>query len=115
MGEQIFNVPTGLSTKIKLIRKVRPFQKIYHAGFKVKLSLAENEDGTWSTVNCQVDNHEGHPISEEAFLTYKRSRKVNDKDMKLIEDLIEGEAQPPIFLMEEKIWELLMMPNSLEM
>ena len=92
-GRIDFQCPHGIKYKSRS-DKVRPFQKIYHTGCKVKLSLAENEDGTWSTVNCQVDNHEGHPISEEAFLTYKRSRKVNDKDMKLIEDLIEGEAQP---------------------
>ena len=88
-----FQCPHGIKYKSKAEKK-RPFQKIYHTGCKVKLSLAEQEDGSWITVNCQVENHDGHPISEEAFLTYRRSRQINDKDMKLIEDLIEGQAQP---------------------
>lgn len=42
--------------------------KNYYSDCKVKLSLTEQEDGTWMTVNCQVDKHDGHPISEEVFM-----------------------------------------------
>ena len=61
---------------------------------QVKLAVAEQPDGSWMTVNWQVDKHEGHPVTEEDFRSHNRTKQINDNDKKLIEDLLEASAQP---------------------
>ena len=61
---------------------------------QVKVAIAEQQDGSWETVNCMVDKHDGHPISEEAFMSRKRHKNIDQSDQKLLEDLIAGSADP---------------------
>ena len=61
---------------------------------QVKLSIVEQPDGSRETINCLVNKHEGHLISEDAFKSRKRTENIDESDQKLIEDLIEGSAAP---------------------
>ena len=60
--------------------------------FQVKLSIIEQDNGTWLTSNCSLKEHTGHVVSAAEYLKHRRIRNITAEDEALIKQLDEASA-----------------------
>ena len=62
--------------------------------FQVKLSIIEQDNGTWLTSNCNLKEHTGHVVSAAEYLKHRKIWNITAEDKALIKQLNEASAMP---------------------
>ena len=62
--------------------------------FQVKLSIIEQDNGTWLTSNCSLKEHTGHVVSAAEYFKHRKIRNITAEDEALIKQLDEASAKP---------------------
>ena len=48
--------------------------------FQVKLSIIEQDNGTWLTSNCSLKEHTGHAVSAAEYFKHRKIRNITAED-----------------------------------
>ena len=62
--------------------------------FQVKLSIIEQDNGTWLPSNCSLKEHTGHAVSAAECFKHRKIRNITAEDEALIKQLDEASAKP---------------------
>ena len=62
--------------------------------FQVKLSIIEQDNGTWLTSTCSLKERTGHVLSAAEYLKHRKIWNITAKDKALIKQLNEASAKP---------------------
>ena len=62
--------------------------------FQVKLSIIEQDNGTWLTSNCSLKEYTGHLVSAAEYFKHRKIRNITAEDKALIKQLNEASAKP---------------------
>ena len=89
-GRRCFKCPHGVQRKSKATGS-RPSQRLKFTQCPVKINLNERDDGSWMVTSCNLE-HQGHPITQENFLSHQQARKLSEDDKECIKGLVRAKT-----------------------